>query len=410
MANSLSAADLAYADIRVGDTFAVERTFSRQDTLDFAALSGDASPLHVDEGYAAGTEFGGCVVHGLLLASLFSQLVGMQVPGVRALYLGQDLTFRRPVRVGERVRAIAKVTGKSDATHMLSLSTEIRGADDRVAVTGLAKVKVRGTETVRNAETEAIAAAPREARPSVALVSGATGGLGSEIARALARNGMAVAVNYHSNAERARSLVGEIRDAGGRAAAFAADVRDRDAVASMVKAIDEELGAPTVLVNAAIGELRQRAASELEWADFADALDYQLRSVFELCKAVHHGMKEAGGGAVVNLLSQVNAGAPPPQMADYVAAKHALEGLSKALAVEWAADGIRVNMVSPGLVRTELTDFHHERVFRMEAARTPLHRLATPTDVASAVAYLAGTDSSFLTGTNLFVTGGQVML
>jgi NAD(P)-dependent dehydrogenase (short-subunit alcohol dehydrogenase family) len=103
-------------------------------------------------------------------------------------------------------------------------------------------------------------------------------------------------------------------------------------------------------------------------------------------------------------------GVPPLQMADYVTAKHALEGLAKALAAEWAGDGIRVNLVSPGLVRTDLTEFHHERVFRGEAMRTPLRRLATPQDVARAVAYLATEDGAFVTGANLFVTGGQVML
>ena len=97
-------------------------------------------------------------------------------------------------------------------------------------------------------------------------------------------------------------------------------------------------------------------------------------------------------------------------MADYVSAKNALMGLSKAMAAEWAEDMIRVNMVSPGLTRTEMTEHYHERVFKMEAARTPLKRIATPDDVASAVAYLVGEEASFLTGVNLFVTGGQIML
>ena len=120
-------------------------------------------------------------------------------------------------------------------------------------------------------------------------------------------------------------------------------------------------------------------------------------------------MKEGGGA--MNLCCPRSLRVPHlSHMADYVTAKHALEGLSKALAAEWATDGIRVNMVSLGLTRTALTQFHHERVFKMEAARTPLHRLATPKDIACAVSYLAGEESAFLTDTNLFVTGGQIML
>ena len=171
-----------------------------------------------------------------------------------------------------------------------------------------------------------------------------------------------------------------------------------------------QLGTPTILVNAAVGELVQRPFQELAWADFEAQMDYQLKAVINLCQALYPAMKEAAMGAIVNLASQVVAGTPPGLMADYVAAKHALLGLSKALAAEWASDGIRVNMVSPGLTRTELTQFQNERVFKMEAARTPLRRLATVEDIARAVAYLATDESAFLTGTNLFVTGGQVML
>src|ERR1700730_8582523 len=127
-------ARLKFSEIELGQVFELERTFSHEDTLAFAAVSGDFNPLHVDPEYAAGTEFGGCVVHGILLASLFSQLVGMRIPGEKALYLGQDLTFRRPVRVGEAVRAMAKVAGKSEATRTLVLAPEIRSLDGRVLV------------------------------------------------------------------------------------------------------------------------------------------------------------------------------------------------------------------------------------------------------------------------------------
>jgi NAD(P)-dependent dehydrogenase (short-subunit alcohol dehydrogenase family) len=189
-----------------------------------------------------------------------------------------------------------------------------------------------------------------------------------------------------------------------------ADVRDASSVEAMLHDVTENLGMPTILVNAAIGELGQRAFTELSWPDFQTQLEYQVKAVVNLCQAMYPLMKQAGGGAVVNMLSQVTAGTPPVRMADYVTAKHALEGLSKALAAEWASDGIRVNMVSPGLTRTELTEFQPERVFKMEAARTPLRRLASVEDIARAVEYLASEEASFLTGVNLFVTGGQVML
>lgn len=404
-----SAAELTFDSVSVGQTFEVGRTFTAEDVLAFATVSGDFSPLHVDPVYAQGTEFGSQVVHGVLLASLFSQLVGMQVPGKHALYLGQDLTFRRPVLVGEPIRAMAKVTGKSEATRTLVLNMEIRSADDKIVVMGTAKVKVRdsaGTTAAPSSDQTATAATGRK----VAIVTGASRGLGAEIARTLAARGYAVAVNYLRNEARALSVVHEIEQLGGVAMAVGADVRDARAVEQLFERVSESLGPPTVLVNAAAGALMSRPLAELKWEDFAEHLDYQVKAVLMMCQAAYPRMKDAGGGAIVNLLSQVTAGAPAVGMADYVCAKNALMGLSKAMAAEWADDRIRVNMVSPGLARTDMTEHYQERVFKMEAARTPLKRIATAQDVANAVAYLSTDDAAFLTGVNLFVTGGQVML
>lgn len=411
MTTSRDAATTTFDEIEVGQVFSVERTFTTADVAGFAAVSGDFSPLHVDPAYAAGTEFGRNVVHGMLLASLFSQLVGMRIPGVHALYLGQELTFRRPVLVDEPIVAQAKVTGRNEATRSIALLTEIRSADGKVAVTGTAKVKVRdaGAASTAPAATPAATPATTPAGGPVAFITGGSRGIGAEIARALSAAGMAVAVTYFQSAERARSLVRELNAAGGRALAVRADVREAGDVAAAFAEVAAALGPVTVLVNAATGELQQGPFADLGWEAFQADLDTQVRAVTQSCRAAHAGMKAAGGGAVINVLSQVVAGVPPAKMASYVTAKYALMGLSKALAAEWAGDGIRVNMVSPGMVQTELTQHYHERVFKMEAARTPLGRLATTQDVAAAVAYLAGDDARFLTGVNLFVSGGQIM-
>ena len=404
-----AAAELTFADISIGQTFEIVRSFSAQDVLAFAALSGDYSPLHVDREYAASTEFGAQVVHGVLLASLFSQLVGMRVPGKHALYLGQDLTFRRPVLIDETVRAVAKVVGKSDATRTLVLNTEIRSAEDKVIVMGTAKVKVRDDAPAAQRVSPATGI-PFDSGRRVAVVTGASRGMGAQIARTLAKKGFSVAVNYFRSADRAHNVVREIELDGGVAFAVQADVRDAESVSALFAQVVEMLGPPQVLVNAAVGEFINRPINDLRWADFFAHLEYQVKAVLQLCQGAHSHMKSAGGGAIVNILSQVTAGVPATGMADYVSAKNALMGLSKAMAAEWAEDMIRVNMVSPGLTRTEMTEHYQERVFKMEAARTPLKRIATPDDVASAVAYLVGEEASFLTGVNLFVTGGQVML
>jgi 3-oxoacyl-[acyl-carrier protein] reductase len=217
-------------------------------------------------------------------------------------------------------------------------------------------------------------------------------------------------VNYFQSADRALAVVREIQVDGGVAFAVQADVRDADSVSAMFAQVLETFGPPRVLVNAAVGEFIHRPISDLGWADFVKHMEYQVKAVLQLCQGVYPHMLSAGGGAIVNILSQATAGVPAIGMADHVSAKNALMGLSKAMAAEWAEHSIRVNMVSPGLARTELTEPYPERVFKAEAAKTPLKRIATPSDIANAVAYLVGDEASFLTGVNLFVSGGQVML
>jgi 3-oxoacyl-[acyl-carrier protein] reductase len=288
------------------------------------------------------------------------------------------------------------------------LATEVRNAEGKVVVSGSARVKVRSERAVLDAGVTPVSPAALPGATAVALVTGASRGLGAEIARVLGNRGIAVAVNYFQSAERADGVVQAIRAGGGHAVALRADVRSANDVRHLVDDVVARFGRLDHLVNVATGELRQERFTDLEWSAFEHHLAYQLKAVVHVCQAAYPALKRAGG-SVVNVLSQVTFGAPPGQMADYVAAKHALHGLSKALAAEWAADGIRVNMVSPGLVQTELTQHYQDRVFKMEAARTPLRRLASPGDVARVVAFLLGQESAFLTGINLPVTGGQVM-
>lgn len=403
------AKEWTFNELSVGQVFSVERTFGQEDVRAFASVSGDFSPLHVDPEYGASTEFGACVVHGMLLASLFSQLVGMYVPGRHALYLGQDLSFRKPVRVGERVKATATIAGKNEGTRSLLLNTEIRNVEDKVVVSGTAKVKVRDSVPAATSAGSPNEATTAPAGQPVALITGGSRGIGAEIAATLAARGASVAINYLESKARAMTLVEKIRGAGGTAYAVQADVREKEEAHRMVAQVAEHCGRLDWIVNGAIAELPSRPFAELGWPDFEAQLEYQVKAVVNICQAAYPILKREGGGAIVNLLSQVVDGQPPGRMASYVTAKYALQGLSKALAIEWAEDHIRVNTVSPGLVQTELTQHIHERIIKMEASRTPLKRIAQPSDVARAVAFLLSEEATFLTGVNISVTGGQVM-
>lgn len=134
---------LNYEDIRVGDIFSFEKLVDSGLVNAFADLSEDKNPLHVDESYAKRTEFGGRIVHGMLLGSFFSALVGMLCPGEKSLYLSQTLSFRKPIKLNTKVTVEGRVTAKSDATKIIELETSIKDEKGSVAVSGIANIKVR---------------------------------------------------------------------------------------------------------------------------------------------------------------------------------------------------------------------------------------------------------------------------
>ena len=234
-------------------------------------------------------------------------------------------------------------------------------------------------------------------------------GIGGSIARKLARDGYIVVSAYRTNARAAQSFQEATESEGGRCRVVQADVTCLEDARNLVEVASNMGGPLSVVVNAAIGELVQCPISELNWSHFETHLETQVKAVLHVCQQVYPLMKDAGDGSIVNILSQVVHNIPPKEMAHYVTAKYALMGLSKSLAVEWSADHIRINMVSPGLARTELTQYYHDRVFKTEAIRTPLGRLVDAEDIAETVGFLAGNGSSFITGVNIFLTGGQDM-
>jgi 3-oxoacyl-[acyl-carrier protein] reductase len=396
-------------DLTIGQTERLARTITAEDVAAFARLSGDHNALHVDDEFAARTEFGQRVVHGFLNASLLSTLVGMKLPGRGALYVSQGIEFTQPVFIGDTVEARATVLKIDRDTRLVTLRTEIVRSDNDCVMRGTATVKV-----LRLADPKKREPAPAQAgsffllEGRVALVTGASRGIGRAIAHLFAQHGATVWINYHKSQTAAEALAREIADCGGACRAIHADVAREDDVARMMEQLTAE-GGLDILVNNAGPKILSAPFARLEWSQLSDAYDQIVGSAFRVTQAALPALK-ASKGKIVTVVSSAALGRTAHNWLPYVAAKSALLAMSKNLAQELGPDGITVNMISPSLVETDLVANVPDRMREMTVSRTPLRRLATPEDVAGAALMLASPYAAFITGENLLVTGGEHML
>lgn len=240
-----------------------------------------------------------------------------------------------------------------------------------------------------------------------AIITGASRGIGAEIARKFAANGAKVVVNYSGSQEKAEAVVADIQANGGEAIAVKANVSDAESVKAMVDETMKTFGAVDILVNNA-GITRDNLMMRMKDDEWDDVININLKGVFICTKAVTRQMMKQRAGRIVNIASIVgvmgNAG-----QANYVASKAGVIGLTKTTARELASRGITANAVAPGFITTDMTDQLTDEVQKAMLGQIPLNRFGAPEDVAKAALFLASDDASYMTGQTLHLDGGMVM-
>lgn len=241
----------------------------------------------------------------------------------------------------------------------------------------------------------------------VAIVTGASRGIGRSIALYLAKLGAKVVVNYSGSKEKAEAVANEIQENGGTAKVVQANVANSDDVSALMKETIDTFGRIDILVNNA-GITRDNLLMRMKEDDWDAVMNTNLKGVFLCTKAVSRQMMKQRAGRIVNIASIVGVSGNAGQ-ANYVAAKAGVIGLTKTSAKELAARNIYVNAVAPGFIDTEMTEELPEDIKEQMLGQIPLAKLGNPEDVAKVVAFLASDDASYMTGQTLHVDGGMVM-
>lgn len=241
----------------------------------------------------------------------------------------------------------------------------------------------------------------------IALVTGASRGIGAAIAKALAKEGATVIVNYNGSKERADEVVNDIISQGGQAVAVCCNVSDFTACEEMVKEITDKFGRVDILVNNA-GITRDGLIMRMSEKDYDDVLNTNLKGAFNTIRHLSRNFLKNKSGKIINI-SSVSGVMGNAGQANYSASKAGVIGLTKSVARELASRGICVNAVAPGFIETEMTKSMPESVLENAKATIPLGRIGQVEDIANMVVFLAGNASDYITGQVFCVDGGMAI-
>lgn len=364
----------------------------------FGELSGDTNPIHLDREAARRSGFRDRVAHGALLLAEVSRVIGRELPGDFSLWLSSEVDFRAPVYIGDELDIEARVEHVSPAFGIIALRIQAYRVKDRVEVLRVeAKVKTLDQQM-------AISYTPLAEQR--VLITGASRGLGRMLTtRLLAAGARVVGVYRSSEPDVGELLPPDGKDARHRLELHKCDVSDSTQLEKLFATLTHD---PLhSFVHAASPRVEEVPLERLEWDVVRPHLETAVKGGLEVVRRCLPHFEKTGTGRVI-LIGSEAVHDPRPNWVHYVTAKSALLGMARSLAVELAPLGATVNVVSPGAVFT--SDMFPNTVKTVIRNQTPLKRLVTEEEVAEVVCFLLEAGGSFITGSNVPMTGGRVFL
>ena len=394
---------MKYSEIKIGDKAEVTHTITDSDISKFVDLTGDDNKLHINNEFASKTEFKKTVVHGMLGASFISTLIGTKLPGDGALWFSQTLEFLKPVRVGDTIKVLAEVISKNDKANAIELKTDIFNQHKQLVTSGISKIKVVEVryEQIDNYE--------KNVREKLALIIGASGGVGKAAAIKLANDGFDLILHYNSNIRVITELAIKIEKIGRKVTIIKADLLNTFETEYLINKLKRDHSNLLAYVNCSTVKIPNVKFQDLAWDEMQKHFDINIKCNFFLLKEILQLFEKNKYGKIV-LLTTLSTEVFSSDWLHYITSKSALNGFAKALAIEYAIKKININLISPGMMDTDLLSDLPAKIKLLTEAKTPLKRLCTTIDVANAISFLVSNNSDFMTGETIRINGGQIML
>ena len=397
---------------KIGDRYCESFSITEKEVSNFAEFSSDRNPIHIDANYAKKRGYNRQISHGAIQIAYLSKIIGMNFPGPGSVWMNQTINWILPVFVGDSIKICLEIKSYSVATQTFALSVIIVNKNGKTVMQGEAQVKSTEEISCNDASDVSQLDAPYKriikTGNKVALVTGASRSIAAAIAKQLSLDGYTLVVNYNKNVDAANEVVSEISSQGGEAISIQADITSDVQIDNMLKEVYSKWGRCDVLVHGASPPIKMIDALDVRYENIDFYLNYYLKGAISLVNRIAPSMKDNSFGRIVFIGTSYLFGEPPLGTIAYVSAKEALWGYTKVLATDIARYGVTVNMVSPSLTITDLSENVPLRVKELQAFKNPTRRLSTTRDAANQVSYVCSEFSSYTNGINIPVTGGPV--
>ncbi len=388
----------------IGQYAEISHKVSELDLIEFAKLSGDDNPLHIDRAYAEEVGNRGLVSHGILTASLISRLIGTRLPGAGSLWMSQEIEFTEAVYPGDLLTARVSVQKIHQKDQVLELYAEVKNQKGSVVLRGTGRVRFPN-----DSKNEEQPISKDSTLPKHALVLGASGALGMEVIKTLANDGINVSAVFNENPGQLESLIDDLSKRGMNSMAYKCNLAsEKDRERLYAKLVDSNRE-PNFIVSCAAMNPGSTPVMKTSLNDVNSAFQLEVLSLLHFVQLAFPNLSALKNGRVIAVGSTAALGRPDSGWSRYAISKSAMETLIKSLAVELGPHGVTCNTVSPGLTREGMGSQIPTRVHLIATAETPNRNLVTMDEVANVIKFLLSSNGSSITGQNLVVDGGRFM-